>query len=433
MSLRDLFSIILSNLLRMRFRTVLTVLGVLIGTSAVILMVSLGVGLQRQAFEQMGLQFGEATQLSVYPAGTMGPLGPGMASPREPKGKIKLDNKGLNLLKSLDNVEAVMPEIELFAMDIRYKRYHAPGFPVAGIESKFLKKFDFKVKKGRLVMSSKSVLLGTQVPRNFFTASSQKRARGLDLVGERISLSFQRAPEGGGEFMMTSPRTKEVKFKVAGILQKKGGDRDFRIFIPFKKAERIQRQVEGKRIKEYQTVKIKVDSPNNVKTVEKKIEKLGFNVSSLEDILRGVNQVFLLIQAILGGIGSVALIVASLGIANTMTMAIYERTREIGIMKAVGASNNDIMRIFLSEAGAIGFIGGLFGILFGFGGAKLINAALLLYYAESMQDFKGGILYTPLWLLTFGLLFATAIGLISGIYPSLRAARLSPLSALRHE
>ena len=137
--------------------------------------------------------------------------------------------------------------------------------------------------------------------------------------------------------------------------------------------------------------------------------------------------------------GAIALLVAAIGIANTMTMAIFERTKEIGIMKALGATNNDVLRIFLTEAGAIGLLGGLVGTASGWGLGKVIDF-IVRQYAQSQQAGQGGgaadqpvmhYVISPLWLLAFALGFATLIGLISGAYPALRAASMKPLKALR--
>ena len=138
----------------------------------------------------------------------------------------------------------------------------------------------------------------------------------------------------------------------------------------------------------------------------------------------------------LGGVGAIALLVAAFGIANTMTMAIYERTKEIGIMKAIGANNNDVLQIFLTEAAAIGFAGGVFGVAIGWGlgfGIDLfVRYRLMAGQAAATPDEPmARIVVTPLWLMAFALIFATLIGLISGTYPALRAASMKPLRALR--
>jgi len=147
----------------------------------------------------------------------------------------------------------------------------------------------------------------------------------------------------------------------------------------------------------------------------------------------------------LGGIGAVALLVAAFGIANTMVMAIYERTREIGLMKAVGATNQDVMSVFLTEAGSIGFLGGVGGVLLAMGVNAVINVAGQSLLSQggggfmpvgpgmAGQEAAKALTATPLWLPIFAILFATLIGVASGIYPAIRAAALSPIHALKYE
>jgi putative ABC transport system permease protein len=153
-----------------------------------------------------------------------------------------------------------------------------------------------------------------------------------------------------------------------------------------------------------------------------------------------MNTIFLLIQGIFGGIGGIALIVAAFGIANTMLMAIYERTQEIGLMKAVGATNRDVMSVFLTEAGVIGLLGGVGGILLGVSGGALIDLIAGTYLAaQAVQsgadaaDVVISIIHTPLWLPIFALVFSAMVGVISGVYPAVRAASLDPISALKYE
>jgi putative ABC transport system permease protein len=141
---------------------------------------------------------------------------------------------------------------------------------------------------------------------------------------------------------------------------------------------------------------------------------------------------------VFGGVGAIALLVAAIGIANTMTMAILERTREIGLMKAIGASNRDVLAIFLGEAAGIGFIGGLGGVILGWGGGQLLNAIIVGYMAGQAAQRGGGLgevlgVYTPPWLIPFALIFSILVGLLSGLYPALRAATMLPVTALKYE
>jgi putative ABC transport system permease protein len=163
------------------------------------------------------------------------------------------------------------------------------------------------------------------------------------------------------------------------------------------------------------------------------IEELEVNVQSLEAILDAANQVLALLQALLGSVGGLALLVAALGVANTMMMAIYERTREIGVLKALGASAREIRWLFTVEAGLIGLIGGFTGLILGFLLGRLVDWIAHRYLISEGVTGVGLLSVVPWWLAVGALLFAAVIGIVAGLYPAARAARLDPVTALRHE
>jgi putative ABC transport system permease protein len=182
---------------------------------------------------------------------------------------------------------------------------------------------------------------------------------------------------------------------------------------------------------------VKAENPDVVIDLADQINSLGFMAHTPQAVVEGINSFFTVIQIVFGGVGAIALLVAAIGIANTMTMSILERTREIGLMKAVGATNQDVLSIFLGEAAGIGFIGGLGGVLLGWGSSAVLNLIALSYFASQVSK-QGGmpptmVTTTPLWLPIFGLFFATLVGLVSGLYPALRAATMVPVNALKYE
>ena len=171
--------------------------------------------------------------------------------------------------------------------------------------------------------------------------------------------------------------------------------------------------------------------------ISEKIKEMGYQAYTPQEYIQGINSFFTILQLVFGGVGAVALIVAAIGIANTMAMAILERTREIGLMKAVGATNRDVLSIFLGEAAGIGFIGGIVGVALGWGSSSFVNF-VLVGYLNNQANANGTApltqaVVTPLWLPILGLVFATLVGLISGLYPALRAATLLPVTALKYE
>ena len=153
----------------------------------------------------------------------------------------------------------------------------------------------------------------------------------------------------------------------------------------------------------------------------------------MEAVLDVANQVLTLLQVLLGSVGGLALLVAALGVANTMMMAIYERTREIGVLKALGASRSEIRAMFTVEAAFIGLIGGFFGLIFGALLGRLVDWIAHRYLISEGVTGVGDLSVIPPWLAIGALIFAALIGILAGLYPAARAARLDPVAALRHE
>ncbi|MBU0707340.1 ABC transporter permease [Patescibacteria group bacterium] len=177
---------------------------------------------------------------------------------------------------------------------------------------------------------------------------------------------------------------------------------------------------------------VSVDDADNVSAVAEEIKKLGVGAVTAEEFLDGILKAFLVVEIVLGAIGSIALLVAAIGIINTMVMAIMERTREIGVMKAVGASRGTIKKLFTLEAGFIGIIGGAFGLLLGWGLGLVANMVAKRFMEDGNFSVES-IIEMPLWLI-FGVLgFTFLVGILSGLYPAARAAKLDPIDALRSE
>jgi putative ABC transport system permease protein len=182
----------------------------------------------------------------------------------------------------------------------------------------------------------------------------------------------------------------------------------------------------------YTTATVKVARPQDTEEVEKKIRDMGFTAVSVADLMQGQKRAFILLDLLLGLVGSIALTVASLGIINTMVMSILERTREIGIMKAVGGSDEDIRRIFLVEATLIGLAGGTFGIVLGWAVGRAINLGANIYLQNQGVP-TANLFMIPWWLIAGGVGLALLVSLLAGSFPAMRAARLDPIQALRHD
>jgi putative ABC transport system permease protein len=166
--------------------------------------------------------------------------------------------------------------------------------------------------------------------------------------------------------------------------------------------------------------------------VEDKIKAMGYGAFALNDLLRSAKTGFIVLDIVLSLIGSIALVVSSLGIVNTMVMSILERTREIGIMKAIGGSDGDIRRIFLIEAAAIGLLGGMAGVVLGWVVGRGINFGANVVI-RNQGGTPGNLFSLPFWLIGGAIGFSIVVSLIAGSYPASRAAKLDPIQALRHD
>jgi len=214
-----------------------------------------------------------------------------------------------------------------------------------------------------------------------------------------------------------------------------------RVFIPLQTAENLHVMLPfGPRSGEpdfsnapaYPSLNVRVNSPKQVELVQEAIRKMGFNTYSILDATRSLRRFFAVLDLFLGIFGSLALAVAALGIVNTLVMAILERRREIGIMKAIGASDGDVKKLFLAEAGVMGLLGGTLGVALGWLMGRLINAGANLYLRRQNMP-PESLWAVPWWLVGGAIAFAIVISMISGLYPAARAARLDPVQALRYE
>ncbi len=364
----------------------------------------------------------------------------GFAGPGVPESE-PLDDRVVTRFEKMDHVDAVMPSVTAMVQDISYKKLSASpqlkGVPVGSLDS-----FGFELAEGRMPRTDKEIVLGDAVPEMFFGTDTGGGETGrLDLVGKRVVVTvikyptedeIAKDPAAG----MAEPTESRHKMTVVGILAPTDMETDSSAFVSLDVALGFNGVTT--RRPTYETIVVKTDSAENVAGVEKILTDEGFMTFSARTIQEGLKQTFMILQVVLGALGAIAMIVAALGIANTMTMSIYERTREIGIMKAVGASNRQIKRVFLSEAAIIGVLGGIGGLVFSAAGAALANLFLQNAIASqaggaSAQPGTTTFFYIPLWLGLFAIGFAAGVGLLSGVLPAVRAANLDPLVALRHE
>jgi putative ABC transport system permease protein len=239
-------------------------------------------------------------------------------------------------------------------------------------------------------LSKGKVVVGALVARNFYDPKlrpGQEPPPPPDLQGVTLKLVLSRWTPEGIEVRKTIP------VEVAGVLEETRSEPDWSVYMTLDEVTAINEWAMGRRINRnkegYNLALVKVGDVNQVLTVADQISSMGFMASTPQSFVQGINSFYLVLQIIFGGVGAIALLVAAIGIANTMAMAILERTREIGLMKAVGATNRDVLSIFLGEAAGIGLIGGLGGILLGWSIGQIINALALAYLAGQAAQTEG--------------------------------------------
>lgn len=440
MSSLDLIRMGLKNLWRRKLRTFLTILGVLIGTSSIVVMLSLGFGIQ-EAFTNQLSRMGDLTTINIYNHGKSY-----RESSTSRSDEVSLDDDAIEDFKNIPHVVTATPIVRTWGT-IKAGRNMA-NVDLKGIDPKAMELLGYKVAEGRLLEEGDgfSAVFGAGIKNQFFNERNMRRGVyepvEVDLMNDRMVFTFDTSFGYTGQYGMDTPRYKEYKLKSLGVLQEMSWDTDYSIFMPL---DTVQRMIEEKnkaensnsnnrnRETEYDTALVKVDDVDNVETVQQTIKDMGFDAYSLSDSLNELKKVSSIIQAVLGGIGAISLLVAAIGITNTMIMSIYERTKEIGIMKVIGASLGDIKRLFLFESALIGLMGGIFGIamsfLLSFGLNKLGGNFLVGMGLEP----GARISIIPIWVVLAALGFSAFIGILSGYYPARRAMKLSALEAIRTE
>ena len=436
MSFRDLLYLVFGNLARMKARVAMTAIGVVIGTAAVVVLVSLAAGLQRSFAENLG-SIGDLTKITVLPGSYLTAFGG--PSPGRAGEEAVLNDRTLAEFRELPDVVAATPREPLMGGGTLRLNRLMSGAQVVGIDPAQVERLEFSLASGTDRLGRWQVLVGARVAEGFYDPQAQRPVEEPpDLQGQALQLVLSRTGDDG------RPMERVVRLRVNGVLEESGGQDDYTLYLALNDVLELNGWFAGHRPNPgrdgYNQALVKVVAPELVMAVEQEILKQGFFAYSARSTLQSMNIFFLVIQGIFGGIGAIALIVAAFGIANTMTMAIYERTREIGLMKAVGATNRDVMSIFLTEAGGIGLLGGLGGVLLGTGLGALIDLIASTYLAAqaaqsgaTASDAAISIVHTPLWLPVFALLFSVLVGVISGVYPAVRAASLSPVAALKYE
>lgn len=476
MKIFDKISMCMRNLWRRKMRTALTVFGVVIGTCAIVVMVSLGVGMDKAQTEMIE-GMGNLTLIQVYPDYGMSE-GPGGVVKEPPK----LNAESVKKLRAIPGVKAATAMQYLWGDEVVFQvdeRYRYRG-QIIGIDIASMPALGYTLADGRFPTKSEykdAVIIGAKVPYQFVDTKRKRDNRVspypdqygrvkdpfVDFSKDRLYANIGKQDDdddrSGREKVPTGNGSYPVK--VVGTLSSddeamnRDFDMEYAIYMDIDRVQALQKEynkknkVRGQTDQEYQQVYVMADSLDSVDEVQDSIKALGFQYWSLSSQREEMQKSTQTIQMILGGLAGISLLVAALGITNTMIMSIYERTREIGIMKVLGCEVGNICSIFLMEAGCIGLLGGLVGVgisyAISFGLNFIMNNAAMSGDGSGMGGMMGGMLYgwdqggmtqysiIPPWLVAGAMVFAICIGLFSGFYPANRAVKISALEAIKHE
>jgi ABC-type antimicrobial peptide transport system permease subunit len=415
-------------------RAFLTVLGMVIGVASIVVMVSLGIGIKQATIESYA-GTGSLTTIRVN-SWSYVENGNGGGSSRE----TELNKKSVSAIKKIEGVQTVMPLVNIYGM-LKSGRY-ATDAAILGITAEDAEDFGIELSEGELPGSGGSttyeMVLGAWTLSNFYDPVTYRQA--VDSNGNpkitsssRMQLTFdyrniyQSQMDYSLDDTNQTPLGSYYKIKVTGVMSQDNNDYSYYCLMDIDALEKLAKankdyvDYDGNT---YNTVLVKCTSIDQVKNVKTAIEEMGYGTYSLQDAVEAAEESTKNVQYLLGAIGGVALLVAAIGIMNTMMMSIFERTKEIGIIKVLGCRIDNIAGLFLAESAYIGLFGGALGLGLSFGISGILNQILVNSGLRSI---------IPAYLAFGAVGFSIVVALVAGMYPAIRAMKLSPLAAIRNE
>lgn len=448
----DIIKMAFRNLWRRKGRTFLTVIGVVIGSCAVIVMISLGLGMNL-AMDNMLASWGDLTAITIYNYSYGS------------EDDITLDDSAVESIGSIEHVSYVVPRLRVESNMVtiaagRSDRYRMDWVEIYGVDFSLLDKMGYTPETGEFPTKEKysqTIIFGNEAAYNF----RDTRKRGdkaytwkqylsdgtytlpfIDPQDEKILVAINntKQPNDDGTYQYGG-RGYEYELTCSAVLmQDPNWETVYSVLVDLEVAKDIindynrRNGVKNAQDPEYTYVKVVCDDINNVEDVETQIEAMGYNCSSMADMRGEMKKTLGIIQLVLGCLAAISLFVAALSITNTMIMSIYERTKEIGIMKVLGCFVSNIRAAFLVEAGLIGLLGGFIGTVLSYAisiGMNYFGASVMAGLLGTTGETPVSII--PLWLVLLALSFSTLIGLISGFAPANRAVKISALEAIKSE
>lgn len=447
----DLLTMSINNLRRRKVRTALTVLGVVIGTASVVVMVSLGIGLNALMME-MYSSYGSMTAIEIYNYGNNGNNGTS-------DNPLYLTDDTVKEFLRIPHVTSASPVLETNV--ILKQGVYETNTSINGVTREFMEQIPLG--QGKLPdpkSTEMEFIYGNAVVQWFQNSKTGKgywdtqELPDIDYMNKPMFVIFDtdayyQSRSGGSGDGTPVKAPKKYLIRTAGVVE--GGIDDYNSYAygvytdidqlktqlkKIYKKNPIPGQPTNKKGKPYSyfiynQAYVYVDDMENVTAVQKAITDMGFQANSQMEWIEQSQQTYNMIQLVLGGIGAISLFVAAIGIANTMMMSIYERTKEIGVIKVLGCDLRTIRNMFLLESGFIGFMGGVIGVTISYGIGFIMNHFLGI--GQIMTGQTGDISRIPLWLAAAAVVFAIFVGMAAGFFPSLRAMHLSPLAAIRNE
>ena len=453
MKFNDLFKMAAGNLASRKLRTFLTVLGVIIGATAIIIIISIGRGfkfMNSKFYEDMGdMRVLELNSQFMR-------FDPDMDKPGYQKPKKKpMNNQTIKEVSEIEHIKAVIPMYEA-TVSLKMGREEASYVDIVGMPPQYMEDYGIELANGKYIAPGEKnpvVVIGSSVKYQFYDKSrpnyfTEKKS----LMNRKIYITKfepKSSDEDGMSYMGTMEMDgnqnnqsdgKQVQLRISGEMTE-GNDYQKQncLFMSVETYKALASQFKVKlKSKNYNNIKVVVDDIKNVDAVTKALKDKGFRPYNMtKEFLDNANKQIGIVQAVFGGIGAISFIIAAIGIANTMIMSIYERTKEIGIMKVIGASIKDIQNLFLLEASLIGLIGGVIAVVNSLIISVLANKVFYGYFMGQMGgeaiNFEPKISIVSVGLILTALGFSTLIGLLSGYLPARRAMKLSALDAIRTE